>query len=87
MSPFLIAYLVVMVGMLLVAGFLFIEASFKEKKYGSRMMLFAPVWPMLAPVFIFKGVRWLWKHADWRGIEEDEYEEKQKQKGHYGNRY
>lgn len=76
MSPIMIAYLTVMVVMVLIAGFTLIEANFKEKKFASRMFIFAPVWPVLAPIFLWKGIRWCWKNADWRGIEEEEHEEK-----------
>ena len=76
MSPFIIAYLAVVIPMLLIAWFLLIEASFKEKKIASRILILAPVWPVLAPIFLWKGFRWCWKHADWRGAEEEEYEEK-----------
>ena len=78
MMVLLQVYLGVMVAMIGLGGFIFIEATFKQKKLASRMILLAPVWPLLAPVFFFKGVRWLWKKADWRGIEEDEYEERLK---------
>lgn len=76
MPPIVIAYLAVGVVMTLIAGFLLIEASFKEKKIASRMLILAPIWPVLAPIFLWKGLRWCWKHADWKGIEEEEHEEK-----------
>ena len=69
-------YLGVMVVMMLVAGFMFIEGSFKEKKIASRMIIFAPIWPTLAPVFLIIGFRYFWKTADWRGVREEEEEER-----------
>jgi len=78
MSPIIAIYIAVVVAMVGTAGFLLIQASFKEKKIASRMFILAPVWPVLAPVYVWKGLRWCWKHADWKGIEEDEYEEKMK---------
>jgi len=39
---------------------------------GARIILLAPVWPLLIPVVLTRGVRWLWKTADWRGVEEEE---------------
>lgn len=78
MILFLNIYIAVMVVMFLTAGFFFIEASFKERKIGSRLMLIAPVWPMLAPVLFCVGVRYFWRHADWRGAREEEEEERLK---------
>lgn len=83
MGPLIGIYLAVMVMTILIAGFIFIEADFKDRKIASRMMLIAPVWPMIAPVFLIKALRWLWKRADWRGIEEDEYEERRAKRGHW----
>lgn len=78
MFVFLNIYTAVMVVLFLTAGFFFIEASFKERKIGSRLMIIAPVWPLLAPLLVWRGIRYFWRHADWRGVREEEEEERLK---------
>lgn len=83
MGPIAGIYLAVMIMTMIVAGFIFIEADFKDRKVASRMILIAPVWPLIAPIFLIKAFRWFWKRADWKGAEEDEYEERRSGRGHW----
>lgn len=76
MEPIIGIYLGISVVLLIGGVITLVGGSFKDKKNGSRVMLIAPIWPVLAPVFLFKGVGWLWEHADWRDSAEAEEEER-----------
>lgn len=46
-------------------GAIFVVAITWDRTWGARIIFLAPLWPLLAPIVLALGVRWLWREAEW----------------------
>lgn len=83
MSGLIALYVIPMLAIISVAFFGFIAEGPVKNKIGARMILVAPIWPLLLPFYFARFVKWLWKSADWRGVEEEERLLKEQRRGRY----
>lgn len=72
MGGFIALYLMGVILPIIVSLIVFIGEGSEETRTGARVILLAFIWPLLFPVGIFRAFRWLWKKADWKGVEEEE---------------
>jgi hypothetical protein len=72
MSVFIPFYVAGVVIPMVFAFFVYLGEGREATRTGARIILLAPIWPLLIPVALTRGVKWLWKTADWRGVEEEE---------------
>lgn len=72
MGPFFALYMFGVVVPMVVSLIIFMGEGRERTRIGARIILLAPIWPLLVPVYFGRGVRWLWRTADWRGVEEEE---------------
>ena len=74
-------YIGVMVVAIAFSLFVFMWEGAEETRIGSRIILLAPIWPLLIPVFAGRAVKWLWTKADWKGAEQEEELLRQQRRG------
>lgn len=72
MGGLIITYSIGVVIPMIVALIIYIGEGSDNTRTGARIILLAPIWPLLFPWGIFRAFRWLWKTADWKGVEEEE---------------
>lgn len=73
LAIYLIGLLVWGIGMWIYYGFNR-KALVTEQRNLARMTIFAPLWPLAIPaalLYTLKVFPWLWKKADWKGVEHD----------------
>lgn len=72
MLVFIPIYIAGVVIPILFSLFVYMWEGREKTRKGARIILLSPVWPLLFPVGAFRVVRWLWRKADWKGVEEEE---------------
>lgn len=65
----------------LISLFVYMWEGRENTRKGARIILLAPIWPLLFPVGIVKVFKWLWKTADWKGVEEEEATLREQRRG------
>jgi len=84
MTGYLIAlYLIPLALIVIIALIFFLAEGPVKNKIGARMILVAPVWPLLLPLYFTRFVKYLWKSADWKGVEEEERIIREQRHGRY----
>ena len=72
MSGFIALYFVGVVVTVAFSLIVYMWEGREKTRKGARIILLSPVWPLIFPVGAARIIRWLWKKADWKGIEEEE---------------
>ena len=81
MSIFIAIYIVGVVVPVLFSLFVYMWEGREKTRKGARIILLAPIWPLLFPVGIVRVIKWLWKTADWKGVEEEEATLREQRRG------
>lgn len=84
MGPFITIYIFGVVVTVAFSLIFYMWEGREKTRKGARIILLSPVWPLFFPIGVTRIIKWLWKKADWKGIEEEEETLREQRRGGYG---